>query len=866
MTTGHRQKAILPVGFALIFVLMGLIILVSVRSLDTVVDNAVTAETETSEKLNYIKRMRNVIQRRSLILAQISSQDEFFDRYRARESFNELAREFIEDRDHLQSLLTTEKEKKIWDRLQESLRQNRTRIQRAVDLAVEGDANTNLAVQMKIATETLANNYLLLAELDAEAERHRQGWKDDTYASNAETRMLLLLLGGSVLAAGIGIAIFVVRREREIANELMSSTAQAVSNEDKYSRLLEGSLQGIVVVRDWEILFVNRSYTEIFGYETSHELIGVNMLDQLVAPEERDVLLARGERHLRGEVVESHLETYGVCRDGAVIRLDCLVSAIDWEGKAAVQVAVIDITERKRFEENLLRSEASLQETKSLLDSAIQSFSDGFVLFDADERFVFANDHYLDAHELVREIQTPGTKFSEIVRKLVEVGFYGNEVDQNEEFIRERLELFRAGKPYQYCSDDGIWFEVFSYRTVDGGTALVRSDITERKNLEHKLAHAQRMEAVGQLTGGVAHDFNNLLAVMVGNAEIIEDTVGDNDTLRNNARMIIQAVDRGASLTNRLLAFSRQQPLVPAASDITGLIVNLEDMLRRTLGETIEMKVQSEPELWPATIDPHQFENALINLAINARDAMDSGGELVIASGNVVLDDAYAEQQDEVTPGDYVEVSVRDTGSGMPPETLEKAFEPFFTTKEVGEGSGLGLSMVYGFAKQSRGHASITSETGRGTTVRLFLPRSYHDVSATETTDENSDTHRGSERILVVEDDPGVREVPVALLRGQGYEIVEATDSKEAIENLSSGQLFDLIFTDVVLPGGLNGVEIAAEAKRIQPNIKVLYTTGYAENDVVEQGQLDRGMTLVSKPYRRTELLEKVRAVLDGDK
>jgi len=866
MTTGHRQKAILPAGFALIFVLMGLIILVSVRSLDTVVDHAVTAETETSEKLIYIKRMRNVIQRRSLILAQISSQKEFFDRYQARESFNALAREFLQDRDHLQSLLTTPKEREIWDRLQESLRENRSRIQSAVDLAVEGEADTDLAFQMKIATDTLANNYLVLAELDAQAEQHRLRWKDDTYASNAETRMLLLLLGGGVLVAGFAIAMFVVRREREVRNELMLSTEQAVSNEDKYSRLLEGSLQGIVVVRDWEILFVNGSYTEIFGYETPDELIGVNMLDQLVTPEERDRLLARGERHERGEAVDNHLETFGVRRDGEIIRLDCLVSAIDWEGEAAFQVAIIDVTERKRYEENLLSSEASLRAAESLLDSAIQSFSEGFVLFDADDRYVFANEHYLNTHPIVREVQQPGTKFAEIVHKLAEAGFYGSEIDNIDEFVQSRIELFRTGKPYQYCTDDDVWFEVFSYRTADGGTALVRSDITERKKLEQKLAHAQRMEAVGQLTGGVAHDFNNLLAVMVGNAEIIEHAVGDDDTLRKNARTIIQAVDRGASLTNRLLAFSRQQPLVPAASDIKGLIANLEDMLRRTLGETIEMKVDSGPDLWPATIDPHQFENALINLAINARDAMASGGELAISSSNVVLDEEYARRQDEVMPGDYVEVSVRDTGTGMPPETLKKAFEPFFTTKEVGEGSGLGLSMVYGFAKQTKGHASIESEPGRGTTVRLFLPRSYSDVSDAQTPDEKSDPERGSERILVVEDDPGVREVPVALLRNQGYEIVEATDGKEAIENLNGGEKFDLIFTDIVLPGGLNGVEIAAEAKKIQPDIKVLFTTGYAENDVVEQGQLDPELTLVSKPYRRTELLDKVRAVLDGDK
>jgi CheY-like chemotaxis protein len=346
---------------------------------------------------------------------------------------------------------------------------------------------------------------------------------------------------------------------------------------------------------------------------------------------------------------------------------------------------------------------------------------------------------------------------------------------------------------------------------------------------------------------------------------LLKDAVVDNGEANAFVTTIIEAIDRGKSLTSRLLAFSRQSMLTPVATDVSGLIGSLEDMLRRTLGETIDLRVMEAPALWLATIDPHQFENALINLAINARDAMPLGGTLIIESAAITLDEAYAAQQTEVTPGDYIVVSVSDTGAGMPPEVLEKVFEPFFTTKEVGKGSDLGLSMVFGFAMQSKGHLSIFSEVGCGTTVKLYLPRSGKDAAQDSPMEKSQEFVRGSARILLVEDDESLREVPVRMLRRQGYEVVEARNGEEAIKRLSADGPFDLLFTDVVLPGGMNGVEIAAQAKRGQPDIKVLYTTGYSENAVVHNGQLDPGVTLISKPYRRQELLEIIHSVFDGD-
>ena len=379
------------------------------------------------------------------------------------------------------------------------------------------------------------------------------------------------------------------------------------------------------------------------------------------------------------------------------------------------------------------------------------------------------------------------------------------------------------------------------------------------------MRQAQKMEAVGQLSGGVAHDFNNLMAIMIGNAEVLKGLVGDDKEAKECIEDIEAAIDLGASLTSRLLAFSRKSTLAPVAADVSELIGSLHDMLRRTLGETVELKVEGPPDVWPATIDTHQFEIALVNLANNARDAMPRGGTLTIETANVTLDKTYAEQHEEVTPEDYVMVVVSDTGTGMPPEVLEKAFEPFFTTKEVGKGSGLGLSMVYGFVKQSKGHITIYSEVDHGTSVKLYMPRSQDGTVETIAKDGAVEIGRGSERILVVEDDSNVRKVPAAILRDWGYKVVEAGNGAEAIDHLRAGQPFELLFTDVVLSGEMNGIEIAEAATRLQPEIKVLYATGYAKDTVVHHGKLDPGETLVNKPYRRAELLEKVRAKLDSE-
>ena len=392
-------------------------------------------------------------------------------------------------------------------------------------------------------------------------------------------------------------------------------------------------------------------------------------------------------------------------------------------------------------------------------------------------------------------------------------------------------------------------------------------DVTERLRLEEQLRQAQKMEAVGQLTGGVAHDFNNLMAVILGNAEILERRIDDNDIRTKRAvGAIIRAIDRGASLTKRLLAFSRKQSLSPALVDANSLIAGCADMLRRTLGGANILRVEVTPDNWPSMIDPHQLEDALLNLAINARDAMPGGGLIKICTANVTLNQSEVPDQQDIVPGDYIEIAVSDSGIGIPVENLEKVFEPFFTTKAVGEGSGLGLSMVYGFIKQSKGHITINSEVDRGTIVKLYLPRSTECIPADVVTQKPIAHQNSSERILVVEDDPEVREVSVVILQEQGYHVVDADNGEAAITMLKTGQKFDLLFTDILLPGSINGIETAEAALRIQPSLRVIFTTGYSEDALTQFEQFEHAAAIVKKPYRWMELLEIVRATLDKDR
>jgi nitrogen-specific signal transduction histidine kinase len=386
-------------------------------------------------------------------------------------------------------------------------------------------------------------------------------------------------------------------------------------------------------------------------------------------------------------------------------------------------------------------------------------------------------------------------------------------------------------------------------------------DVTGWKATERQRREAQKMEAIGQLTGGIAHDFNNMLTVITGTIDILIDGVADRPALSTIARMIDEAATRGADLTRQLLAFARKQPLQPRETDINALVVETARLLRPTLGEHVEIEPMFEEGAWRAMIDPTQLSSALLNLALNARDAMPNGGKLTLETANVILDEEYASANPEVTPGPYVMVAVSDTGIGIPAALHHKVFEPFFTTKEIGKGTGLGLSMVYGFVKQSNGHIKVYSEEGHGTTIKLYLPRSCEEAAAPDPVPA-SPMQGGDETILIVEDDALVRSYVMSQIASLGYNAIAAVNGTEALALLDRGAAIDLLFTDVVMPGGMNGRELAEEVKRRRPGTHVLYTSGYTENAIMHHGRLDPGVALLIKPYRKTELARKIREVL----
>jgi signal transduction histidine kinase/ActR/RegA family two-component response regulator len=424
------------------------------------------------------------------------------------------------------------------------------------------------------------------------------------------------------------------------------------------------------------------------------------------------------------------------------------------------------------------------------------------------------------------------------------------------------LQRARATKPYGYL------LKPFAERELHVTIQMVlerhRAEIALRRS-EEQLRQAQKMEAIGQLTGGLAHDFNNLLAVIHGNLELIDERVTGDAETEEMIHDALAAAISGAGITRQLLAFSRQQQLMPRAVDISQLVATLIGLLGRTLGETIEIQHIMAGDLARAEVDPNQLENVLLNLALNARDAMPRGGSLTFEGRNVVLDEDYANRHIEVTPGPYVLLAVSDTGCGMTKEVLEQALTPFFTTKPVGQGSGLGLSMVYGFVKQSGGHIKIYSEPGIGTTVKLYLPRAGEPSAADAAVIGDAAAPRsvGDEVVLLVEDDMQVRRLALRFLEGLGYRAIVAEDAPAALEALQAAPRVDLLLTDVVLPKGVGGPALAREARTRRPGLKVLYMSGYTHDAALQAGEIDDETTLLMKPFRKADFARELRKALD---
>jgi signal transduction histidine kinase len=509
------------------------------------------------------------------------------------------------------------------------------------------------------------------------------------------------------------------------------------------------------------------------------------------------------------------------------------------------------------------KSEAELRWRTAFFEAQVDSSLDGVLVVDNKGTKILQNQRMNDIMHLPEDIAADpdDLRQREFVRTLIK---------DPDQFI-EKIE-YLISHPDEISRDevellDGAILDRYSAPVRDKlgkyyGRIWTFRDITQSRQLEEQFRQAQKMESIGQLTGGIAHDFNNLLTVIQGCSEFLGEELRENPRQAKMAQMILDAAQRGADLTHRMLAFARRQALQPRSVDVNALLVNLESFLRRTLTAEIELHVIPACQECTALIDPTQLESALINLCVNARDAMPAGGKLIVEAGLAELDSAYAEQNPEVTPGEYIMVAVSDTGSGISPENIARVFDPFFTTKGVGKGTGLGLSMVYGFIKQSQGHVRIYSEPGHGTSIKLYLPIAGGEIEAIHPEPVFLADLHGSETIVLAEDNDPVREFAVALLSDLGYRVLDAPNGKEALKIIRKHKEARLLFTDVVMPG-MNGRDLAIEACKLNPKLKVLYCSGYAEQAILQQWRLDKNVQLLNKPYSRLELAKKVRAILN---
>ncbi|WOD39062.1 PAS domain S-box protein [Nodosilinea sp. E11] len=586
-------------------------------------------------------------------------------------------------------------------------------------------------------------------------------------------------------------------------------------------------------------------YTGILDPEPNPSQIWLTLLH----PDDRDACLAvwteavqTGNHYTFEFRLRRYDDTYRWHLVQAIPIRDEAGQIIKWYGAAT------DIHAQKELE----------QEARHLADhfnTILESITDAFFTLDRQWNFTFLNRK---GEQLLRRQRT------ELLGKSLWDEFPEAVGTTFQQQFENAMNQGRSVEFREFYLPLNCWFEARVYPS-EQGLAVYFQDISDRLAIEEHLRQAQRLESVGQLTGGIAHDFNNLLTVILGNAELLSEMLEADSRLHPLAEMIGSAAKRGADLTQRLLAFARRQALEPEAVNVNQLIAHMDGLLRRTLGEHIEIEVVQGAGLWPALVDPSQLESALLNLCLNARDAMVQGGRLTIETANMHLNQDYANQHMEVVPGQYVMVAVSDTGTGIAPEHMERVFEPFFTTKEKGKGTGLGLSMVYGFIKQSGGHIKVYSELGQGTTLRMYLPRFWGGDQAKPQRPGGA-VSGGAELILLVEDDDLVRRYAQDQLTELGYRVLIADNGLAALAILRQRDDIDLLFTDVVMPGGMSGRELADQALQLRPQLRVLYTSGYTENAIVHQGRLDPGVHLLTKPYGRAELSLKIRAALAAER
>jgi PAS domain S-box-containing protein len=626
-----------------------------------------------------------------------------------------------------------------------------------------------------------------------------------------------------------------------------------------FSLLVETAAAPILLLSpDLSVIEINSEAEQLYG-RPRNELIGGDYFDVLdpgrqsglARDDFKDVLVGKPVRGFEGRVRRP---------DGTERVL--LWNATSLREKRSKPLGIIavaqDITERQKAEEGLREREARLS-------SIIETAPDAIITIDPRgivQSFSAASERLF------------GYSAGEVIGHNVSILMASPYKQQHDGYLERyhrtgEKRIIGIGRTVEARRKDGTIFPMeLAVGEVRIGTTHIFTgfirDLSARAKMEEELRQAQKMEAIGQLTGGLAHDFNNLLTVITGNLEMLETRMKEREDreILNEAQ---EAAELGAKLANRLLAFGRRQPLNPKPIDLSALVGGMADLLRRSLGESIKVETLLSPSLPSTLTDPGQIENVLLNLAINARDAMPDGGKLIIETKDTQVDQDYASAYADVQPGHYVMLTVTDTGTGMSPEVKQRAFEPFYTTKGPGAGSGLGLSMVYGFVKQSGGHVQLYSEVGLGTTVRIYLPVKGEAKAAEEGVPKmKSARGANNETILVVEDDERVRRVSVRRLTELGYRIIEAEDGPAAIAILKRDEPIDLVFTDVVMPGGMTGIDLAQAIRKLRPSLKILFTSGYAEPAIINNDVLTSNADWLGKPYRSADLALKVRALLDG--